>query len=147
MVRISKRKLPAETLSKLLLLFFEVIGKKNDRDEFIRVIDDLFSETEQVMIIKRISIIYLLLKKIDNTMIADVLKVSTGTIWKYAYLTKHQNQGLVMIINRVLEKEKIRDFFDNIFYELFARPGKYGTNWKSGWYHKIEREAKKQTGL
>jgi len=147
MVRISKTKLPKETLLKLFSLFFEVLGKKSNKDEFLMITNDLFSETEQIMIIKRISVIYLLLKEIDNSTISEVLKVSTGTIWKYAFLIKNNDKGIVSFIKKILEKEKVREFFDDIFYELFARPGKPGTNWKIGWQYKFERERKKQTGL
>ena len=147
MVRISKARLPKDILLKLFSLFFEVVGNKSDKEEFLMIINDLFSETEQIMIIKRISVIYLLLKEIDNVTIAEVLKVSTGTIWKYAYLIKSNDKGIVSFIKKILEKEKIKEFFDDIFYELFARPGKLGTNWKVGWQYKFEREKRKATGL
>jgi len=147
MVRISKRKLPPDILSKLFLLFFEVLGNKDEKEEFHEIMNDLFSETEQIMIIKRIAITYLLLKGIDHNVIADVLKVSTGTIWKYAFLISQNKKGMVTSLNDILKIEKVRDFFDDIFYELFARPGKYGTNWKTGWQHKFTRDRKKQTGI
>jgi len=146
MIQISKKKLPENILSKLFSLFFEIVGKKDDKDEFKKIIDDIFSESEQIMIIKRIAIFYLLLKDIDKTAICDTLKVSKATVCKFYLLTK-KSDGIVFYMNKILKQEKIRDFFDDIFYELFARPGKPGTNWKVGWQHKFEKERKKQTGL
>ena len=146
MVQVSKNKLPKDILNKLFNLFFETLGKKYDKNEFQEIINDLFSETEQVMLIKRIAIIYLLLKNIDYTTISSSLKVSAGTISKFSLLV-NQDRGIVKFLKEKLFKEKIGDFFDDIFYELFARPGKYGTNWKVGWQYKFERDRKKQTGL
>ncbi len=146
MVQISKKKLPKDVLAKLFLLFFEVVGKKYLRNEFQEVIDDLFSETEQIMIIKRIAIIYLLLKDVDNATISEVLSVSPATICRFASLTR-KNEGIVKYLNKVLKHEKIADFFNEVFYELFARPGKYGINWSNAWKTKFEHERKKQTGL
>jgi len=146
MVQLSKHKLPKEILTKLLGLFFETLGKRNNKDEFQEIINDLFSETEQIMIIKRIAIIYLLLKDIDNSAISSSLKVSLATICKFSFLVK-KDKGIAKYLKNRLFKEKIVDFFDDIFYELFARPGKSGTNWKIGWQYKLEMERKKQTGL
>ena len=146
MVQISKRKLPKDVLAKLFLLFFEVVGKKYQQDDFKLIIHGLFSETEQVMIIKRIAILYLLLKDIDNVTISDVLKVSPATICRFSVIIR-TNEGIVKYLNKIIRNEKIFGIFDDLFYELFNHPGRYGTNWSSAWKVKFEREKRKQTGL
>ena len=65
MTRISKHELTDEVLEKLFTLFFEIVGKKQRKDEFQKVINDLLTPVERIMIAKRIAIVYLLLKSID----------------------------------------------------------------------------------
>ena len=114
MVQISRKKLPKELLSKLLLLFFEVVGKKNKNDEFEKIINDLFSETERIMVIKRIAIMYLLMKQIQPVIIADVLSVSLSTVAKFSILME-KSEGVVPYLKKLLQKEKIADFFEDVF--------------------------------
>jgi len=146
MVQISKRKLSDKTLSKLFLLLFHTVGKKNKQEQFEKIINDLFSDTERIMIIKRVAIIYLLLKEIDQKTITDVLKVSSSTVSKYS-ITAKRGEGIVSFFKRLLQKEKFVEFFDDVFYELFARPGIYGINWERAWQSKAKRERLEQQGI
>jgi Trp operon repressor len=146
MVQISRNKLPDEIVAKLFLLFFETVGNKNNSKEFQIVINDLFSTTEQTMIIKRVAIIYLLLKGIEIRIIAETLKVSPATVCKFSLLTK-KSDGIINYLNKILKKQKISEFFEDILYELFSRPGTYGINWSSAWKEKFKRDERKRTGL
>ncbi len=146
MVQISRNKLPEEILSKLLLLFFEVVGKKNKNEEFEKIINDLFSPVERIMIIKRIAIMYLLMKQIQPVIIADVLKVSPSTVAKFSIIMD-KSEGIVPYLKKLLEKEKISDFFEDIFDDLFNYPGRYGINWSQAWKSKIEKENRRRTGI
>jgi len=95
------------------------------------------------MIAKRVAIIYLLMKNIDYLMISEVLKVSSRTIAKFHSITS-EGKEIKNILEGLVENEKIKDFFEELF---FREPGTYGTNWKSAWKQKYEIERKKQRGI
>ncbi len=145
MVQISKRKISDELFSKLFLLFFQIVGKKDNSDDFRQVVNDLFSPVERIMIAKRVAIIYLLLKQIDKATICTVLKVSSSTVAKYAILIE-KSEGIVPQFKKILKSEKIRIFLEDIINSFFA-PGAYGVNWKRAWKRKIVSEKRKQLGI
>ena len=66
MVHLSKKYLDKTKLLKLYQLFFEIISRTYDKSEFYEVLNDFISPLEQIMIAKRIAIVYLLTKKIGN---------------------------------------------------------------------------------
>jgi len=146
MVQISKRKLDTKVLQKLFRLFFEAVGNKNNQEEFQKIIDDLFSEIEKIMIAKRVAIIYLLLKNIDHEVIGDTVKVSSATIAKFSFI-KERSQGIVDALRKILRNEKLADFLKDLYIDVIAPPGTYKTNWKAGWQRKIQREEEKRTGI
>lgn len=110
MVQISRGKLSEELLFKIFELFFQIVGKKNKKEEFLAVIEDLFSPVERIMIAKRIAIIYLLLKKVNPTIICQVLKVSSSTVAKYSVFID-KSVGITNEFKKLLKKEKNRYLF------------------------------------
>jgi len=144
-VQISRRKLPEEILSKLFLLFFEIVGNKDDKNEFSIIINDLFSETEQIMIIKRLAIIYLLLKNIDQRAIADTIKVSPSTVSKFALIAQ-ESKGIVPFFKGIMTEDRIKNFFEDLFYAIYS-PTRYGTDWKTGYKLEFERQKKRERGI
>lgn len=145
MVRNSKALLSHDVLNKLFDLFFEVVGKKAQKDEFKKTMVDLLTPAERIMLAKRVAIVYLLLQKIDYRNICQVLKVSATTVAKYALLIE-KSEGLVPTFNKILKVESIGIVLFELFNALFP-PGMYGTNWKAAWGRKIALERKKTFGL
>ncbi|PIP62757.1 hypothetical protein COW98_02330, partial [Candidatus Roizmanbacteria bacterium CG22_combo_CG10-13_8_21_14_all_35_9] len=122
-----------------------MVGKRENKEEFQRLINDVFSSTERIMVAKRIAIIYLLTKNIDYRIICEVLKVSASTVFKFRLLTE-ESKGIVPILKKILRGEKISQFFEEILL-TFNRPGKYGVNWSQAWKDKMAFERKKETGI
>ncbi len=145
MVQISKYKLKENVLEKLFSLFFEVVAKQKDKQQFEKILIDLFSETERIMIAKRIAVIYLRLKHIDQRTICKVLKISSSTCAKYSRLME-KSDGIVPQFNKMLREETLGNFLIEVFNEIFA-PGVYGTNWSASWKRKNEQERKKREGI
>ena len=145
MVQISRRELPEEILSKLFRLFFEIVGNKDDKNEFSIIINDLFSKTEQIMIIKRLAIIYLLLKNIDQRTIADTIKVSPSTVCKFSLIAQ-ESKGIVPFFKEVLAKDKVKEFFEDLFSTIYS-PTRYGTDWKTGHKLEFERQKRRERGI
>ncbi len=86
MVNISRRQLPEEILNKTFNLFFKIFSKCSSKETFFVLLNDFFTPKEKILLAKRITIIYLLIKGIEQNNIADLLKVSTSTVAKYALI-------------------------------------------------------------
>ena len=145
MARISKKKLEKDVLEKLFGLFFEIVGKKNNKEEFRKVIQELLSPVERIMVAKRIAIVYLLLKNIDYRVIEEVLKVSSATIARYHFQLE-KSDGIVPSFKRILTSDKISLFLNEFFDALFP-PGTYGTDWKGAWQRKFRIQREKIRGI
>lgn len=125
MVNISKRPVDEEKLFKLYQLFFEVVSNASDKEEFMELIKDILTPIEQIMVAKRIAIIYLLIKQVEQVDIADYIKVSRATVGRYSLLFYKKKTRTVKIIESFLSNEKIGHFFEDIFAELFTHVGYY----------------------
>jgi Trp operon repressor len=145
MAMISKNLLDEETLEKLLNLFFEVMGKSKDKNEFRQITNNILSLTERIMIAKRIAIIYLLTKKIDYKIICEVLKVSASTVFKFRFFLQ-ENSQTTTVVNKILRNEKITDFLEEIVLTLYA-PGTPGISWSQARVDKFKFEQKKIKGI
>jgi len=145
MIRISYLKIKEEDYEKIFSIFYKVLGETEDKDEFNKILFDLLTPAERIMLIKRIAIIYLLLKDIDYRTICEVLKVSNGTVNKYKLLMEN-SEGIVPVLKTMIKQEKIWLFFEDIFSQIF-HPGLHGINWKTAWKTKIALEQKKEKGL
>ena len=142
---LSKSRVENYVLEKLFDLFFEIIGNNNDKEEFEKIIYDVLSPVERIMIAKRIAIIYLSTKNIEYSIICEILKVSPATVAKFKLITEN-SEGIKQALKRIINNEKIVDFFREIVLEL-RRPGKYGVNWSQAWKDKLKFERKKETGI
>lgn len=145
MIRISYFKIKQEDYEKIFSIFYKVLGETDSKDEFNKILFDLLTPAERIMLIKRIAVIYLLLKDIDYLTICKVLKVSNGTVSKYKLLME-SSIGIVPVLKKMVENEKIWLFFEDIFSQIF-HPGVYGISWKAAWETKIALERKKERGL
>jgi len=145
MIRLSYLKIKEEDYNKIFSIFYKVIGETENKDEFNRILIDLLTPAERIMLIKRIAVIYLLLKDIDYLTICRVLKVSNGTVSKYRFLME-DSKGIVPVIKKMIKNEKIWLFFEEIFSEIFY-PGLPGISWTASWEIRNKLENKKERGL
>lgn len=143
MVNISRRKVDDKVLIRLNKLFFEILYRANSVNKFISVIDDLFSPKEKIMIAKRIGILYLVIKRVEQKLIADKLKVSTTTVSKFALIFSARNSPVVQLIKELITKEKGGNSLEDIFAEIFIQPGIKRGHWKIYHLHEQNKERKK----
>jgi len=147
MIYISKKRLSKEVLDKIFRLFLEVISWSSNSGEFLDLANEIFSPSEKIMMAKRITIIYLLVKGIDQIVIADVLKVSTATVAKFALLNCQKENKLVELMKSMIKKEKVLNFFDDLMADLFIQPGIKIGHHKLHWEHERKKQNRKLTGL
>lgn len=145
MVRITPYNIKPEAYKKVFEIFYEVVSKNKDKEEFNQIFLELLSPSERIMIAKRIAIIYLLMKNIDYQMICKVIKVSSGTVFKYRLLME-DSKGIVPALKDLVALEKIALVFEGFFNEIF-HPGLYGINWSAAWQRKKNLQRKKREGI
>jgi len=143
MVNLSKIQIDEEKLIKVYQLMFEILNEADDKDDFLGIIKDILSPPEQLMVAKRIAIIYLLLKGVDHTTIAEYLKSSRATVAKFSLLFYDKETKLVGIIGELLNNESINHFFEDLFADIFISPGLKIGHWQMHWDHK--RRQKERT--
>lgn len=145
MVRISYLQIKTQDYEKILSIFYKVLGETENKEEFNRILIDLLTPAERIMLIKRIAVIYLLLKDINYLTICKVLKVSNGTVSKYRLLME-DSKGIVPVIKKMVKSEKVWLFFEEVFSRIFY-PGRPGINWTAAWEMKLALKRKKERGL
>ncbi len=145
MVQISRRKIDSRVWDKMFYLFFEILGKKQSRNDFDGLISGVLSETERIVIAKRITICYLLVKGIDTNSICDLIKVTRATVAKSSIMLS-ANPLLKKLYQRNIRNERVRDLFVELLADMYG-PGNYGANWKVTLEVKKSIQKKKQTGI
>jgi len=98
----------------MLEVFLDSIGMVKTREHVQKLIDDLFSPTERVMLAKRLSIALLLLKKYDQRTVARILNVSLGTVNKVSLALQKGNGGYELVVNSIVRQEKFHAFLEKI---------------------------------
>ena len=136
MVNLTKKYVDEKKLVKINQLMFEILNKANDKDDFLRIIKDILSPPEQLMVAKRIAIIYLLLKGVDHSTVAKYLKSSRATVAKFSLFFYEKESKLVGIIGELLNKESFNHFFEDLFADLLIHPGLKIGHWQMYWDHK-----------
>lgn len=143
MVNLSKIRIDDKKLVKVYQLMFEILNKADDKDDFLGIIKDILSPPEQLMVAKRIAIIYLLIKGVDHTSISKYLKSSRATVAKFSLLFYDKESKLIGVIGELLNQEKIGHFFEDLFADIFIQPGLKIGHWQSYWDHKRRQKERK----
>ncbi len=143
MVNLSKAPVDEKKLIKLYQLMFEIVNKAEDEEDFLELIKDILSPPEQLMVAKRIAIIYLLIKGVEQSSIAQYLKSSRATVAKFSLLFYDKETKLIAIIGGLLNKEKISHFFEDLFADIFIQPGLKIGHWQSYWDYKRRQKERK----
>lgn len=144
MVHVSGARLRQDALNKINLLLYKVIRTTKNVDDFQQLFTEIFSKKEQILIAKRVVIMYLLIKDIPQREIARALKVSTATVTKYATFLKDRKTPLTKLMSYHLKQEAIENLLEDIFFNLFVQPGIKIGHWNSYWQHQ-KRKAKRNT--
>lgn len=131
MAQVSRRTLGKKVEERILDLFWTSFSKMSKKGDMILFLEDLLTSTEKVMLSKRLSIAFLLVKGYDYRSICNLLKVSSPTVWAVNLNLKHTGLGYKKAIENIINKESWNNFWQSVndFMED-ALPPRHGTDWK-----------------
>ena len=115
----------------MLDLFWTSLASLSSKKDVADFLDDLLTPTEKIMLSKRLSMAFMLLKGYNYMDINNRLKVSNQTIWNVKASLTFKGSGYRKTIERIMNKEKWETFWkdlDNLFVRIM--PPRVGTNWK-----------------
>ena len=107
MVNISKKELSNQTAKKIRARFFKTIVDLKGNSG-TQLLDELFTETEQIMLAKRLAALFLLTQGTPPYRVSRLLKLSSSTTVR---LSKEIERGNHSRIADIVRKKKERDKF------------------------------------
>ncbi len=130
MVNISKNKLSDETREKIYAQFMKTILSLSDTNAGREYINNLLTDSEKIMLAKRLAVMMMLEKKYSWNEIMNVLKVSRATVFSVKKKLGHKKSA------SILNHSILSDIDQNKFWstvEVILRGGmpEYGKGrWK-----------------
>ena len=138
MPHVSKRRIEPQVRTSILdslTLLVRDLDNKNDAENFL---SSVISETERVMIAKRVVAAFLLRHSIESEKISELLKLTPGTVARLKLWIQTHQEGFNVIFDK-LEKQRRKDFAKEILYKLLdyaikAGSGRIPKLFKGGFY-------------
>ena len=145
MPQVSKYPMDRELEKRMFDIFYQTIADLKSKGQVQDFLSDLLSQTEHVMLSKRLAIAVLLIKGNTYEMIRDTLKVSTSTIVTIKYWLDDEGKGYRKAIEKILKKESIEEFIDRVDEALNnALIPRHGSHWSriqsERWKKRIKRK-------
>ncbi|MBI5621018.1 hypothetical protein HY949_04510 [Candidatus Gottesmanbacteria bacterium] len=140
MTQVSKRLLRKDIENRIYEVLLESIASVKSKGAVDKLLDDLLSPTEKMMLAKRVAIALLLEKKQTHRTIATYLRVGLETVSKVSRVMQKGTGGYGSVVSGILRNEKLISFLekmDDAIAELF-KPHRDWSSWrKARWEAKI----------
>jgi len=144
MTQVSRRLLRKDVEDRVYEVLLESIASVKSKGAVDKLLDDLLSPTEKIMLAKRAAIALLLAKKYNQRTIATFLRVGLETVSKVSRIMQKRTGGYELVVSGIIRNEKLTAFLEKIddaLAELF-KPHRDWSSWrKARWEAKI-RNAK-----
>lgn len=123
MTRVSKRKIKDQDFKRIFNKFIEIIDISKSKKDTQIFIKEFFTGAERVMFAKRIGIIYMVLEKVPDRVIAETLSVSTSTIGR---IIEKIDQGEYKYLASIMKqnRESLLDLIEKIYFILPPMAGR-----------------------
>ena len=109
MAQVSSQYIKPEIKDKLNLLLVDCINRCSNSILAADFVDDLLTNTEKIMIAKRIGIALMLLKKVAAREISKTLKVSPPTIYKVKTWLDFKGSGYKTLLESILKEDEAKE--------------------------------------
>lgn len=145
MVRVSKREIKQDVLERLFFLFYFIIKKAKTKEDFKQIIEEIFTEAECVMLVKRIGLFYLLLKEANWESICEILHISTSTIATYTIFLKEKTK-IQNTLKTLKQREEFVGKMEDVLSDLLIQPGIKIGHYSLKRAHELQKEKRKNLG-
>jgi len=141
MAQVSKARLREEIEERMFEVFYESLAKRKSKTEVEKLLADLLTPTEKIMLSKRLAIALLLLQGYNYRSISDFLKVSFGTIHRMSTWLKISGAGFRETLGRLEKRDRWRKLLEqiaNLYTKITPSPYSYQ-------YYQMKKNLKKKT--
>lgn len=114
MAQISKRHLDNAIDEAVSDLFLKSLSEIEDRTEIAFLVQDLLTPTEKSIFSKRLMVAFMLRRGLDHRTIAQILKVSTPTVWRMNEKLKKKGSGVNILFGRLENDPKWGEFLGRL---------------------------------
>src|SRR3989344_7421758 len=108
MPHVSKRKLKEKVESELNKSFQTVIARISNMQEMNSFLTSLLSNTEKLMLAKRLAVVVLLDENIPESTIANILNVTRETVARQRYRLELKGEGYKIAIKKLAEEKTLQ---------------------------------------
>ena len=127
MTHVSKKRIRDDDFTKIFDKFIEIIDLSRSKKNTKYFIKEFFSPAERIMFAKRIGIIYMIIEKIPDRVIAETLSVSTSSIGRIiGKYDRGDYKYLESILSKKQNKQSAGSLMDLIEKIYFILPPKVG---------------------
>ena len=106
MTHVSRKKLPDKVLRQILDSFLFVLTSTKKKEEMSKFLDAFLSNTEKIMLAKRLAIVFLLSEAVEETKISETLLVTQSTVSRIKLWYETKGSGYKIAITK-LKKQKL----------------------------------------
>jgi len=138
MTRVSKRKIKKEDFEKIYNQMVKIFGKTGSKKDSAKFLKEFFYTTEKIMLAKRLALIFMIIEKIPDRKISELLSVSTSTIGRF--IDKY-NTGDFEYISSLISKnrESFWDILGVLLFAAFNPPSRAGMA-RYRWFEDAEKK-------
>lgn len=115
MTHLSRWKLKKEEEKNLIDALRLVLTSLNKDREMEVFLGSLLTETEKLMLAKRLAIIVLLREGLTESQIAEALHVTRITVAKMRYFFESRGQGYKVALNKLAQQKQLGEFKKLLF--------------------------------
>ncbi len=146
MTRISRFRLKDDIYERIYDLFCDVLMHNKRKKDFKDLLSDLLTPTEQIMIAKRVALLFLLQRNLPQNLIAKKLRLSPSTV-SYWALLKSKTNGINRTLSRIGKQKEIISLLEDVFADIFIQPGIKRGHWELYWQDQKRRRRKETGGI
>jgi uncharacterized protein YerC len=117
MTHVSRYKLPKRTEEKLIRNLNLVLSKISKHEEMTSFLGAFLTETEKLMLAKRLAIAVLIEEGLPESRIAESLHVTRITVAKMRYFLESRGQGYKIALQKI-SREKDLQMFKSLLLEI-----------------------------
>ena len=117
MPHVSKRKIDSKVEKQLHNCLIGIIRDIDNTSDTEKLLESILSETEKMMIAKRVAIAFLLKHNIESKIIGETLKITPETIFRHKLWFETHKEGFEIIFNKI-EKYKRNEITKNVLYQI-----------------------------